>query len=75
MPHGVVFFGRLKNGKYFHFENQEENHGDLGASRRKVELDIHWYRVSGRLESVLSMEPFISGFPDKIFPSVVARWP
>ena len=31
----------LKNGKYFCFEEQEENYGDQGASPRKGELDIH----------------------------------
>lgn len=35
------FLECLNNGKQFHFEEQEENCGDPGASQRKGELDIH----------------------------------
>ena len=31
----------LNNGRYFNFEEQEENCRDLGASQRKGEPDIH----------------------------------
>ena len=72
---GFFYLAGLNNGKDFRFEEQEENCGYWGASRGKAEMDIHWYRVSGRSESVLSVESFISIFPDNRFPSVVVIWP
>ena len=51
----MVFFSLegLNNGNLFHFKEQEENSIDLGARRGKGEMDIDWYRVSGRLKSFL----------------------